>query len=306
MAAAAAPTDGQTEPFTSPATGLACVVHRWAPSGPVRAVAVVFHGYGAHARYPTVTYATRLLVGHGIACFALDFPGHGQSEGPRGLIRSPEHLTRDGLAVCHHVKDKPGYAGLPLFLVGSSMGGAVALNVARVEPLLVQGCVLLAPMLRIAEEALPPAWQVPLLQGLACMVPGLAALGSNATDPSVQYADPERRKECMEDTMVYQGRMRLGSANACLQTAIELSQHFHEVQVPFLCLTAGKDVVVDKDASELLLAQASTPEEDKKNITYPEALHGLLCEPQDKREAIEADIVDWINGRIHKDGATAS
>ena len=111
--------------------------------------------------------------------------------------------------------------GRKLALVGSSMGGAIALNVSRREPSIVAACVLVAPMLGIAPENLPPAWQQTLLRGLAWAFPSLQALPqSNQNDPSQQYRDPVRRRECELDTLKYAGWMRLGSARACLETAL--------------------------------------------------------------------------------------
>jgi hypothetical protein len=60
-----------------------------------------------------------------------------------------------------------------------------------------------------------------------------------------RYSDPARRAECAADALKYSGWMRLGSACACLETALELAAHFSEVRTPFLCLAAGKDTVVD-------------------------------------------------------------
>ena len=198
--------------------GTSCTLHTWKPLGPPRGVVVIYHGYASHSAYPTTRHAAVMLQSKGFMCMALDLPGHGTSQGTRGLIRSAAHLTGDGVAVARHAKE--AHPGLPFFLFGNSMGGAIALNVARAAPeLRPTGLVLLAPMLSIPEASMPPAWQVPLLQGIACIMPGAALLGGNATNPAVQYADPVRRAECEADTLAYSGNLRLASANAILTTA---------------------------------------------------------------------------------------
>mmetsp|Transcript_29159 Transcript_29159/g.85108 ORF Transcript_29159/g.85108 Transcript_29159/m.85108 type:complete len:97 (+) Transcript_29159:1-291(+) len=88
--------------------------------------------------------------------------------------------------------------------------------------------------------------------------------------------------------------MRLGSAAACLATATELAEHFDEISVPFLCLSAGKDTVVDPDGPARLFEQASTPENKKKLVVFPDALHGLMCEPKGTREEILACVQEWL------------
>ena len=222
-------------------------VHRFeraTGSSPSGAVVVVFHGYGAHARFPTVRYAAELLALQGDVVYSLDFPGHGASPGTRGLVRSSEQLTTIGRAMARWATAaQPGRA---LVLFGSSMGGAIALNVCRREPGIVATCVVAAPMLGIAPASLPPVWQQNLLWGLAWLAPAAAVLPqANQSDLSQQYRDPVRRAEVAADELAYSGWMRVGSACACLETAIELSEHFEEISTPFLCLAAGKDTVVD-------------------------------------------------------------
>ena len=149
------------------------------------AVVVVFHGYGAHARFPTVRYAAELLAGQGHIVYALDFPGHGASPGTRGLIRSSAQLTAIGRSMARWAREQQPERKLAL--VGSSMGGAIALNVCRCEPDIVATCVLAAPMLGIAPPSLPPVWQQNLLWGLAQLVPSAAVLPqSNQNDLSQQ------------------------------------------------------------------------------------------------------------------------
>jgi hypothetical protein len=42
------------------------------------------------------------------------------------------------------------------------------------------------------------------------------------------------------------------------------------------------------------MSGASTPAEHKRLVTFPEALHGLLCEPVPARAQIEKEMVDWV------------
>jgi len=65
-------------------------------------IAKIFHVVAplqAHGAYPTVRYPAELLASAGHVVYALDFPGHGESPGTRGLIRSPHDLTNDALAL---------------------------------------------------------------------------------------------------------------------------------------------------------------------------------------------------------------
>ena len=270
------------------------VVHRWEGQLELSGCCVLtFHGYGSHACYPTIRFASELLALEGHTVYGLDFKGHGESFGTRGLIRSSRELIDTGVLMVKWVSKREPKK--PLVLLGVSMGGAVALHVSLKVPELVRSVVLVAPMLGIAETSLPPLWQQTLLRGIACVAPAAALLGgSAASDPAQQYKDESRRAECVSDEKQYHGAMRLATAAACLETALELASSFDEISTPFLCLAAGKDTVVDVAGPPKLMEQSSTPSEQKKLVVFPEALHGLLCEPLPVRAQVEKEIVQWV------------
>ena len=107
--------------------GVECVLHKWQPNSQPKGVVVVYHGFGAHARYPTVLYASNLLASNGYTVYSLDLPGHGMSPGIRGYLTGVGDLIKDGVAVAEHAKSDSSSCGneLPLFLLGSCMGGGI-------------------------------------------------------------------------------------------------------------------------------------------------------------------------------------
>ena len=248
---------------------------------------------GAHSNYPTVKYASSLLAESGLLVFGLDLSGHGASPGTRGLLTGVDDLIEDGLAVAKHAKEDSIKVNdgedLPLFLVGSSMGGAIALAVANRLPEIVKGVVMLAPMLSLNVGSTART----ALGALSCMplINYMPLIPSSATTPDQQYRDAERRAECENDTMTYKGNMRPQSANTCVAFTDYIQQLFDKVTVPFLCMIAEEDVVVDNSQSKTLMETA--PSTDKTLKSYA-ALHGLLCEPAPLLGIIESDFVDWI------------
>ena len=138
--------------------GLELALWTWLPADAagVKGTVVVFHGLGAHARFPSVALAAELLVQKSYRVCAIDFPGHGESPGMRGYIESADTLIVDGInSVQAVLKIARGGSTViapdaPLFLLGSSMGGAIAVEVATglaAMEVQVAGLVLLAPML---------------------------------------------------------------------------------------------------------------------------------------------------------------
>ena len=105
------------------------VVHTWTPAAP-RFVVLLAHGYGEHARrYDHVADA---LVGEGAAVFAPDHAGHGRSDGERAHVTDGEALV-DDLARSADCA-RPTHPGLPVVLLGHSMGGLIATRYAQRTP----------------------------------------------------------------------------------------------------------------------------------------------------------------------------
>jgi len=284
-----------------------CAIHKWIPSkndddstsSNVRGIVIIYHGFAAHARYPTVEYVAQLAVQHDFLVYAMDMPGHGKSPGTRGLLPSAEDVVEDCVSVVTYAKENALSScekkqDLPLFLVGSSMGGALALRVSKQLPSSdVTGVIMLAPMLSLKVSSLEQT----ALKSLAWIAPTLAVIPSSATNSEKQYRDPERRAEADADTLTYKGKLRCQSAHTCVELAQSMKKVFGEVTVPFLCMIANEDVVVDNSVAEDLMS--ASPSSDKTLKKY-DALHGLLCEPRPLRDEIESDIIQWMEERCAK------
>mmetsp|Transcript_38369 Transcript_38369/g.92814 ORF Transcript_38369/g.92814 Transcript_38369/m.92814 type:complete len:285 (-) Transcript_38369:6-860(-) len=280
---------------TAKIRGMDCHVNQWNvdPSKPPKALMVIFHGFLAHGNYPTVRYAAEFLSQEGYAVVSIDFPGHGKSPGDRGLIESAEVLVQDGKAMVEYATGL--YATPPkLFLVGSSMGGAIALSVAQIMPKdAIAGVLLLAPMLQLNVSSIERY----ALMGLSCVAPTMALIPSSATDSVKQYRDEQKRKECDDDPLTVSGaKLKTASALACVDIAHNIQQAFPKIETPYLIMVADEDVVVKNAGSEKLFEQTpSTTDKTKKH--YP-ALHGLLCEPSPLFDEIKKDMLDWIQARV--------
>jgi esterase/lipase len=81
------------------------------------------------------------------------------------------------------------------------------------------------------------------------------------------------------------------TALTCLELTTQIQQSFRDVTVPFLCMIADEDVVVDNAMANELMRKS--PSKDKTLKSYA-ALHGLLCEPAPLLGIIEDDFVQWL------------
>ena len=276
--------------------GVELAMWEWLPEPPrePKSTVAVFHGLGAHARFPSVLLAAELLAEQQYRVCAVDFPGHGESPGLRGFIESADAIIEDGINAAKDAATNRW--NHPLFLLGSSMGGAIAVAVASglaamgVE---VAGLVLLAPML--APAASTPACY--LLQALAWTpLARVALIPSSATDNSKQYACADVRRGVEADELAYKGNLRVAAAAAVLDLGQRIESSLERVAVPFFCLVAEREMVLgprSRAAAEELMRVAATPVDERAYKAY-DALHGLLCEPAETRQSIAADIVGWM------------
>jgi len=291
------------------------VLHTWVPpqlssqqpssSAPVKGLVVLFHGFLGHGLRPTVRYAAELLVAAQYAVVAPDLRGHGQSPGLPGYLPGKDILLEDGVAIVRYCQTELfSSVKQQCFLIGSSMGGTIALAVAqRMRQQQQQeqdakdtiaGVVLMAPMLQLSVSSLERY----LLYGLTYIVPTLPIIPSSSTDPAVQYRDKAKREECERDesSVVHpNGKLRVGSASTCVELAHDIRNEFSSVQTPFLVMVADEDVVVTNQGSFDLYEQA--PETTDKMLKRYPALHGLLCEPSPLVDTIQKDLLEWIEAR---------
>ncbi len=102
-----------------------------APAGsPARGVVVVCHGY--YGNRATMLPYLRFLHKAGYHCLLFDFRGHGWSGGGRTTFGIAE--GRDLRAAIDWVCAQERLSGLPVAVLGESMGAAVSLLVAAEEP----------------------------------------------------------------------------------------------------------------------------------------------------------------------------
>eukprot|EP00232_Nephroselmis_pyriformis_P024999 CAMPEP_0182852356 /NCGR_PEP_ID=MMETSP0034_2-20130328/122_1 /TAXON_ID=156128 /ORGANISM="Nephroselmis pyriformis, Strain CCMP717" /LENGTH=296 /DNA_ID=CAMNT_0024983061 /DNA_START=72 /DNA_END=959 /DNA_ORIENTATION=+ len=277
------------------ARGVALRSHRWAPKstdgGGFKAVVYFVHGYASHGLFPTVVSAALQLAGRGYLCFALDLEGHGGSEGVRGLILDEGVIIADWKEFLEATGKEEGAQGRNRFLFGTSMGGAIALAIAAAIPDL-SGAVLSAPMCGLKPEAIPPAWQIPLLKAVAWFAPSLAVISSSASDNSAQYKDPEMRALIDQDELSYKGKVRLGTGYFILNTLNKFGGGgLEKVSIPFIVVHGDADVIVDHTMSEELHRKAAST--DKEIHIIKGGLHGLACETEPTRSEVQGYINSW-------------
>ncbi len=262
---------------------------RWdaspAPASP-NAVFLLVHGLGAHsARW---NFLAGYLAERGFASYAVELRGFGRTpERPRGHIDSFRVWDRDILELRDIIgKDFPGRK---VFLLGESMGGLLAFNLACRNADKFSGQVLIAPAFKNGMK-FPPSVYLKLVAfilfkpAMTVDLPFTSEMVSRDTDYlAVMNANPDEIREASLKCLFNFLPDQAGSGKLAKKLA-----------VPTLFLIPGVDVLVDERAGrkmfdKLLLA-------DKTLLEYPDMLHALSIDLG--REKVFEDILDWVAPRI--------
>src|SRR6478609_8934938 len=102
--------------------GLSIFFLSWRPVADIRGVVVIVHGFNSHSGY--YAWAAGQFAAAGLAVYALDLRGRGQSDGERFFIETFANYVADVASFVTLVKSRE--PGLPVFLLGHSAGGIVA------------------------------------------------------------------------------------------------------------------------------------------------------------------------------------
>ena len=245
---------------------------------------VLAHGVSEHGgRY---AWVGERLAERGFALYAGDHRGHGRSDGSRALIDRMDNAVADLNLVVDLAVGRQG--GREPFLLGHSMGGAVALSYALAHQDRVRGLILSAP-LAILEAASP----LTRLAGrvLSAVVP---KLGVYEIDSTAVSRDPAVVRDYDADPLNYHGRLPARTV-AELSAAIgSFPDRLGDLTLPLLTMHGTDDRVVPPRASELVIERGGSA--DKSIIRYDGLYHELLNEPE--RERVLDDIVGWMEARL--------
>ena len=255
----------------------------WLPASDPRAVVAIAHGAGEHAgRYEHV--AAR-LVGDGYAVYAIDHRGHGRSDGARALIDRIDNAVADLDQLVRESAAK--HPGLPVFLLGHSMGGTIAVSYSLAHQDRLNGLILSAPL--AALEAAPAPMRV-LARILSALAPKTPLI---AIDATLVSRDPAVVQAYVADPLVHHGKLPVRTV-AELAAAIDT---FHErapsITIPTLIMYGTADRLCPPEGSVMLGERLGG--DDKALSPYEGLYHEILNEPEQGR--VLDELSGWLAAR---------
>ncbi|HEX8075149.1 MAG TPA: alpha/beta hydrolase [Thermoleophilaceae bacterium] len=274
------------------AGGLRIHWQAWLPEGDPAAVVALAHGASEHGGRYAWTGEGLTAAGH--ALYAIDHRGHGRSEGSRAVIDRMDNALADlhqliGLARSRH-------PGKLLFLLGHSMGGAVALTYALRHQEELDGLLLSGPV-AVLEAASPFTRAASFV--LSAVAP---RLGVYEIDSTAVSRDPEVVRAYDADPLNYHGKLPARTVAEISAAVGRFPEQVPRLTLPLLVMHGTADRLVPPEGSEMVHDRAGSS--DKTIVRYEGLFHEILNEPE--RDRVLADIVAWLDARARAGAGTAA
>ncbi|MFC7619603.1 alpha/beta fold hydrolase [Microlunatus sp. GCM10028923] len=249
-------------------------VHDWPVAEPSW-IAILVHGYGEHlGRYPHV--ATRLNAA-GATVSGPDHEGHGVSAGDRVLIEDFETVVDDVDAVVSRAV--AGNPGLPVIMIGHSMGGMIAARYAQRHRDRLLALVLSGPVLG--------SWHPTALAELD-------EIPDDPLDTSTLSRDDAVGAVYSADPLVWHGPFKRPMLRSIARTLEVINDGGELGDLPTLWVHGEADTLVPigptREGIERLRGT------DLTEIVYPEARHEVFNEIN--QDAVLDDVIEFARRRV--------
>ncbi len=262
--------------------GTALFTQAWLPEGAPRAGLLLVHGVAEHSgRYEHVA---AFLTGRGYAVHTLDLRGHGQSPGMRAYVESYTLYLDDLKTYLDTIRATQ--PGLPLFILGHSMGGLITLAFTARHQALLAGMITSAAPVNLAETT--AQWLVLTARVLDRIAPKVRLLALDAADMS---HDPAVRAAYDSDPLNYRGKLTVRQGMALSNLADDARAGLPRICIPSLCMHGAQDAVADPTALDIIERELGAP--DRTFRRYAGMFHEILNE-LDKQLVLD-DVVRWLD-----------
>ncbi len=258
------------------------IAHReWIPDGDARGSVVIVHGINEHGgRY---AHVAQRLVRDAWLVAAIDHRGHGLSGGRRAAVERFDDWVADlDTYVRRVLLDAPQ----PLFMLGHSLGGLIAIVYALHHQDNLSGLVLSSPSV-IPRSGVSSATLRTgrLLSRVAANLP-VVALRLDAVS-----RDPDVVKAYRDDPLVHLGKVRARTGAEILDAITEVQRDIGRLKLPLLSVQGTVDLLVDPGSARWVDEHAGSADHTLR--IYDGLYHEVFNEPE--RDAVLDDVARWLD-----------
>ena len=246
------------------------------PENPKAAVVIV-HGICEHlGRYDSLAAG---LLAQGFAVYRFDHRGHGRTGGERGYLNNFNQLADDTNFMVELARKE---TGLPVFVIGHSMGGFTAACWGAKYPGQAAGIVLLGALTHDVNQ---------VFAGVPAGVDVHAPIPNQLTDAICRV--PEIRSAYAEDPLCLKA-FTIGLAYTLKDGVAWVAENAAKFADPVLVLHGESDMIISKQDSFQFFDKISS--EDKQLKIYGKCFHEIFNEYC--RDEVISDVIHWLENRI--------
>jgi alpha-beta hydrolase superfamily lysophospholipase len=275
--------------FVRTADGVELALYRWPCAAPMRATVALLHGLAEHAgRYAPLA---QRLGAAGIELVSIDLRGHGRSPGERTWVARFDAYLDDARALL----DAATRPGVPLFLMGHSMGGTIATLfaierldafVSKARPL--AGLVLSSPALAPGKDV--PRWMLAASRLVSRLWPRYPAM---KIEPVLLSRDPLVVQANRADPLVHHAAVPARTGAEILGAMARIEQGRGALRMPVLVYHGTADKLTEPEGSRAFVAHVGSP--DRTLTLYEGAYHETMNDLD--RECVIDALTQWVLAR---------
>jgi acylglycerol lipase len=264
-------------------SGLNIFFRSWRPAAQARAVVVIVPGFNSHSRY--YQWVAEQLTAGGLAVYAIDLRGRGQSDGERFYVEKFQDYVDDAahLIALAKMRDR----GLPVFLLGHSAGGVVSCLYTLEHQVELAGLICES----FAFQVPAPDFALAVFKGLAHLAPHAHVLHLKNEDFS---RDPAVVRTMNDDPLIAHETQPTQTLAEMVRADEGLKDAFPRFTLPLFVLHGTRDKATRPSGSQMFFDHAASA--DKTLKLYEGGYHDLLNDID--RTQVMADITAWLEARL--------
>ena len=265
------------------ASGLSIFFRSLRPKEKPRAVVIIVPGFNAHSGY--YTWVAEQFVATGLAVYAADLRGRGNSDGERFYVANFDDYVSDVEAVAKVAKSRE--PGLPTFILGHSAGGVVSCLYTLDHQAELAGLICES----FAYELPAPDFALAVFKGLGHLAPHAHILHL----PNERFSrDPKVVEAMNEDPLIAHETQPTQTMAAMVRADERIKNGLAQITLPVLILHGTLDKNTKPSGSQHFYDIVAS--KDKTLKLYEGGFHDLLNDID--KEAVFAEIKNWIAARL--------
>ena len=253
------------------------------PTGTTRGVVMIVPGFNSHSGY--YGWLADQLVASGLAAYALDLRGRGQSDGERFYIEDMNDYVNDVEKLAAVIQSRE--PGLPVFLFGHSAGGVTSCCYTLDHQSELAGLICED----FAFQVPAPDFALAALKGLSHVAPHAHVFKLNNQDFS---RDPKAVQAMNDDPLIKNETQPTSTMAAMVRADERLKREIPHIELPVLILHGTADKVTKPSGSQFFYD--NTRSTDKTLKFYEGSYHDPLSDID--KAKVMADIKAWLETHL--------